>query len=299
MSLVFNKLGKQYMVFNSVSEFNCFLDSPHSKAQLLVETEVSRLQHAFEQPMHPASGAQGGDNLKPQVVGYCAVCKQASPMTISSKWGIETLLNFREWLVCKTCGLNNRQRLMMAFMLDMFEDDTKIYIQEQITFFYKALIKRFANSTGSEFIGDSAVPGAVINSVRHEDCMNLSFGDASFDAVVSQDVFEHIPDIHRGLSEIYRVLLPNGYLVFTMPFHNKNPYIYRRSSMDGHVITHHMEPEYHGNPLSEAGSLVFYDFGIDFFDIILQTGFRSVHIICSDDFSVGHYGRPSLFLAIK
>ena len=45
----------------------------------------------------------------------------------------------------------------------------------------------------------------------------LPFETASFDAVVSFDVFEHIPDSKKHLSEVYRVLKPGGRYFFTTP----------------------------------------------------------------------------------
>jgi ubiquinone/menaquinone biosynthesis C-methylase UbiE len=45
-----------------------------------------------------------------------------------------------------------------------------------------------------------------------EDAGNLSFENASFDTVVSQNVFHHIPQWEKTISEIYRVLKNNGYL---------------------------------------------------------------------------------------
>jgi len=45
----------------------------------------------------------------------------------------------------------------------------------------------------------------------------LPFSDKIFDVVLMFDVLEHIPDINNFLSEINRVLKPNGLLVFLTP----------------------------------------------------------------------------------
>ena len=52
--------------------------------------------------------------------------------------------------------------------------------------------------------------------VQRVDGVALPFADASFDVVVSFDVFEHIPDSDAHLREVVRVLRPGGrYLVQT------------------------------------------------------------------------------------
>ncbi len=45
----------------------------------------------------------------------------------------------------------------------------------------------------------------------------LSYADATFDVVLSFDVFEHIPDIDRHVAEVRRVLKPQGYYLFQTP----------------------------------------------------------------------------------
>jgi SAM-dependent methyltransferase len=47
-----------------------------------------------------------------------------------------------------------------------------------------------------------------------EDASSLSFADSSFDLVLSQNVFHHIPDWKRAVREVRRVLRPEGYLIW-------------------------------------------------------------------------------------
>jgi 2-polyprenyl-6-hydroxyphenyl methylase / 3-demethylubiquinone-9 3-methyltransferase len=42
----------------------------------------------------------------------------------------------------------------------------------------------------------------------------LPFEDESFDAIVCSDVFEHFHDLNKAVNEMYRVLKPNGILVY-------------------------------------------------------------------------------------
>jgi hypothetical protein len=51
--------------------------------------------------------------------------------------------------------------------------------------------------------------------------------------------------------------------------------------------------------MSKEGSLVFYDFGQDLADYIIEAGFHSFRIVCCDDHAYGHYATPYLFVADK
>lgn len=50
-------------------------------------------------------------------------------------------------------------------------------------------------------------------TLKQEDCLNLSFEDNSFDAVVVAFGVRNFRDLHKGLNEINRVLKPNGELI--------------------------------------------------------------------------------------
>lgn len=47
-----------------------------------------------------------------------------------------------------------------------------------------------------------------------DDAMHLSFTDDSFDVVICSQVYEHVPDARRMMSEIYRVLRQDGVCYF-------------------------------------------------------------------------------------
>ena len=50
-------------------------------------------------------------------------------------------------------------------------------------------------------------------SAERADVERLPFADASFDVVAAMWMLYHVPDLHRGLTEIARVLRPSGLLV--------------------------------------------------------------------------------------
>lgn len=61
-----------------------------------------------------------------------------------------------------------------------------------------------------------------IISFSKEDCMDMSFGDNSFDAVTAAFGIRNFQDLDRGLREMHRVLKPGGHLCIvelTTPVH--------------------------------------------------------------------------------
>jgi SAM-dependent methyltransferase len=99
---------------------------------------------------------------------------------------------------------------------------------------------------------------------RSEDLERQTFGDESFDLVVTQDVMEHIFDAEASFREIHRTLKPGGAHIFTTPLVKRDQPSQCRATRgpDGSVV-HHGPPEFHGNPMSEEGSLVTWDWGFD------------------------------------
>jgi ubiquinone/menaquinone biosynthesis C-methylase UbiE len=50
------------------------------------------------------------------------------------------------------------------------------------------------------------------------DILNIPLPDNSVDAIMCTEVFEHIPDPIRAITEFRRLLKPGGYLIITAPF---------------------------------------------------------------------------------
>ena len=68
------------------------------------------------------------------------------------------------------------------------------------------------------------------------DGYNIPFPDNHFDGVLSTQVLEHVNNDVRIISEIFRVLKPNGKVIITVPFcypEHEKPYDYRRFTTFG------------------------------------------------------------------
>jgi methionine biosynthesis protein MetW len=86
-------------------------------------------------------------------------------------------------------------------------------------FFSHYIKDKFKKMYGAEIVGEVALIAQkqnIIVSVMDLN-MSLSYKDNTFDAVICSDVIEHLFDPGLLLTEIYRVLRPNGQLVLTTP----------------------------------------------------------------------------------
>ena len=61
------------------------------------------------------------------------------------------------------------------------------------------------------------IPREAVAGVLRGDATGLPFADASFDAVITSEVLEHVPDDTGALAELVRVLRPGGVFAVTVP----------------------------------------------------------------------------------
>ncbi|AUR53126.1 class I SAM-dependent methyltransferase [Aquella oligotrophica] len=77
------------------------------------------------------------------------------------------------------------------------------------------------------------IPGVQIIA----DACSLPFADDSLNAIVMTDVFHHIPDVHRFLSEAARCIRPNGKIVMIEPWRTTwSELIYKRLHSEPFVV---------------------------------------------------------------
>lgn len=211
-----------------------------------------------------------------------------------------SVINWRERLVCPHCWLVNRHRAA----IHLFElvlspgSGSKIFMGEQTTALYKWFSAKYENVMGSEFLGDSVPLGHKNEEgLRNEDFTKLSFADDSFDYIISNDIFEHIPNYEKAFQESFRVLKPGGALFFTVPFRsNMAENLVRASVKENGEIEYHLPPELHG----VMKWLAYYHFGWEMLEQVCASGFSDVgaYFFWSDMF--GYLGREqTVFIAYK
>jgi len=123
----------------------------------------------------------------------------------------------RKHSMCPKCGALERHRLQyLVFNKIVKEVDTKkmsILHFAPEDFFREIFSKIFKYYVTADLDG--------INVDRKEDLTKLSFADNSFDYIYASHVLEHIKDDLSALSEIRRVLKPNGCAIIPVLIINK------------------------------------------------------------------------------
>jgi glycosyltransferase involved in cell wall biosynthesis len=214
----------------------------------------------------------------------------------------KSIENLREAHVCDICGALYRmvqlaKAILEVMGLEKFGSLKQCFgelVKRQIYELGAAgpihqILSSSPNFVFSEYFEDT-LPGTIHKSgVRCEDIQNLSFEDGSFDLIISQDVLEHVPDPTQGLNEIYRVLRPGGYHIFTVPFDKSLEKSVTRARVESGAVNYILPPIYHGDPIRKAGALVYTDFGHDFLNILKTTGFEvSLRETSNDNFRGGY-----------
>ena len=224
-----------------------------------------------------------GDSPEWYLPAICQACDVPVALLADRNFSPTGAVNFRERMLCGICQLNTRQRFMAHLVrtaLAARPGDVRTYLHEQVTPFWTwAQGSLPGELVGSEYLGHDVPGGTEIEGIRHEDALALSFEDESLDVIVSNDVLEHVPDIDGAVAEAARVLRPGGSFFFSIPFHNGADETVRRAALEGGEVVELLEPQYHGNPMSEKGSLVFYDHGWDILARLEGAGFAEPALI--------------------
>lgn len=211
--------------------------------------------------------------------GRCPVCQKMSLF-------VERGPYLRDSYRCMRCMTQPRMRALLICLEEVAPQWRSGRILEVAP--HGASSRLLAAQVG-EYVGtqyyEGVEPGTLVNEYRVEDLQGLTFDDETFDVVVTQDVFEHVPDPGRGFSEVARVLRPGGVHVFTVPLHGPSPSVTRvRFGDKGAEFV--LPPVYHGDPVSD-GSLVVTDWGYDIVDFIKATSGLLSLVVQRRDRSVG------------
>jgi SAM-dependent methyltransferase len=199
--------------------------------------------------------------------GYCCCCESQVVFTATTSW-------LRDNYLCGTCGCIPRERALMHCIETLFPDWQTYAIYEPAPIPRGASLR--LQQKARSYVTSQCDPAFALGALHpdgflNQDLENLTFADGTFDLVVTQDVCEHIFHPERAFAEIARVLKKGGTHAFTVPLINKQSptAVMAQKNADGSVAL--LAPaEYHGNPISDQGSLVTRHWGYDISDFIFR-----------------------------
>jgi SAM-dependent methyltransferase len=208
--------------------------------------------------------------------------------------------NYRESLLAG--GLNPRLRAVLDRLITRLGADDnwgyRIYGHEALTPAALLLRGRFAKYFGSEYV-ESEEEARALWPIPAIDVERCGLPDGAFDAIVTNDVLEHVPHLDDALRESARILRAGGILLGTFPFAYNSALTEIRAVKEASSVRYLAPPEYHGNPVApDKGSLVFQVPGWDVIERAHGAGFSDAKMVYLSSRHRGYTGSelPGVFL---
>lgn len=138
----------------------------------------------------------------------CPICGYIGPFM-----GIATSAGFRKHAKCPNCNALERHRIQFLVIKKILSGinaaEMKILHFAPEPFFREYFSKHFGQYESADLSR---------KDVDHNvDLQQLPFDSGSYDFIFASHVLEHIPDDEKAISEIRRVLKPNGIAVLPVP----------------------------------------------------------------------------------
>lgn len=138
----------------------------------------------------------------------CPICGYVGPFR-----DINTSTGLRKHAECPKCGALERHRLQWLVVTNVLKDidpaALKMLHFAPEPFFQKFFSKRF----GQYETADLDMYGVD----HYVDLQELPFEEQTYDFVFASHVLEHVPDDQKALSEIRKILKPNGIAILPVP----------------------------------------------------------------------------------
>jgi SAM-dependent methyltransferase len=158
--------------------------------------------------------------------GYvCNFCKASyskfvpeypSPEIANAIYSNDVIAGYGENVFCPACLSKNRERLVKDILENYLQVEKKNILHfspEKHLFRY---LQPLSNVTTVDIF-----PGfykSIDKKIMPGDATALSFPDDQFDLVIGNHILEHIPDDHKAMKEIYRVLRHGGVAILQCPW---------------------------------------------------------------------------------
>jgi len=168
---------------------------------------------------------------------------------------------------CEVCKSAPRQRRIHYILNEKIPNWTALRVHEFAPF--RDWIKtRVTDYSASQYYPDKVL-GKNVGGFRNENIEKLTFRDCSIDLFLVEDLLEHIFDPEQAVSELLRTCKHGGWILGTVPLDGWRSKSQVCAKLDelGELI-YLKEPKYHGAPAGSHASLVVWEYGNDFEDLL-------------------------------
>ena len=144
----------------------------------------------------------------------CNICHYKANHLASDSW--------HQYVICPNCESTVRHRLLVAAFQQLDElSYQKIIDGKDILHFApeKKLEKMIRARADVYKTADFFAEGYAYKNIDFNLDISAmtSIPDGAYDCVIACDVLEHVPNHIAAINEVYRVLKPGGYCIFTVP----------------------------------------------------------------------------------
>ncbi len=113
---------------------------------------------------------------------------------------------------CSVCGASDRERLYAYWLKQKLEK------QVGLKMIHFAPEHTLSNWIKQNYKFKYETADLMMEGVDHKvDMLDMPFEDTSFDAFICSHVLEHVDDDKKAVSELYRILKPNGWGILMAP----------------------------------------------------------------------------------
>lgn len=260
----------EYIIYLQII-FNLLNENP-KRYMLTRRNVINAIKNPLKAAKKVTSMLFGRYKLYPSHPGYCVICQTETTFVEYGPW-------LRDNYRCIKCKTKPRQRVFLTVLNQQYPHWRNLTIHESSP--HLDFIKRQSTDYSASQYYPNLRPGEQVGEFTNEDLTRLTFPDETFDLLLTQDVFEHVLNPEPAFAEIARVLKPGGAHVFTMPWYPELEVTRIRAKEEAGELIYLEEKVFHGNPVSDEGSLVTRDWGRDFADIIYKSSglVTTIHLI--------------------
>ena len=161
---------------------------------------------------------------------------------------------------CPRCGCVERHRILWLYLqnkTNFFKDKLKVLHFAPEHWFQKS----FKSLPNLDYITTDLFDRLAMVKM---DITNITYEDNQFDVILCNHVLEHIPDEHKAMKELLRILKPNGWAILQVPLDLR----LEKTFEDSNIVSREDREKFFGQ----------YDhvrlYGLDYKDKLEEAGFK-------------------------